>query len=60
MDLDLFCTSREYPTLPSVLGFKHPKKGGKMGNKHNAELQRTHPGTKVTGEFSIKDRDFTT
>ena len=24
-------------------------------NKHNAELQRTDPGTKVTGEFSTRD-----
>ena len=27
-------------------------------NKHNAELQRTDPGTKVTGEFSTKDCIF--
>ena len=24
-----------------------------ISNKHNAELQRTDPGTKVTGEFSV-------
>ena len=27
-------------------------------DKHNAELQRTDPGTKVEGEFSIKGRIF--
>ena len=29
-------------------------------NKHNAELQRTDPGTKVTGEFSTTscERNF--
>ena len=27
-------------------------------NKHNAELQRTNPGTKVTGKFSTKGRIF--
>ena len=26
--------------------------------QHNAELQRTDPGTKVTGTFSAKDREF--
>ena len=26
----------------------------KTENKHNAELQRTDPGTKVTGEFSTR------
>ena len=29
-----------------------------MENKHNAELQRTDPDTKVTGEFSTKGRIF--
>ena len=28
----------------------------KKQNKHNAEMQRTDPGTKVIGEFSIRDR----
>ena len=27
-------------------------------NKHNAELQRTDPGTKVTGEFSTRGHIF--
>ena len=27
-------------------------------NNHNAELQRTNPGTKVTDEFSTKGRIF--
>ena len=27
-------------------------------NKQNVELQRTDPGTKVTGEFSTKGRIF--
>ena len=29
-----------------------------MENKHNAELQRTNPGTKVTGEFSANGPYF--
>ena len=27
-------------------------------NKHNAELQRADPGTKVTGEFSTRGHIF--
>ena len=27
-------------------------------NKHNTELQRTDPGTKVTGEFSTRGHIF--
>ena len=27
-------------------------------NKHNAEMQQTDPGTKVTGEFSTRGRIF--
>ena len=27
-------------------------------NRHNAEVQRTHPGTKVIGEFSTKGHIF--
>ena len=30
------------------------KKFKRKGNKHNAELQRADPGTKVTGEFSTR------
>ena len=29
-----------------------------MKNKHNTKLQRTDPGTKVTGKFSTKDCIF--
>ena len=29
-----------------------------LGNKHNAELQRTDPGIKVTGEFSARGHIF--
>ena len=29
-----------------------------QGDKHNAELQRTDPGTKVTGEFSTRGHIF--
>ena len=29
-----------------------------LANKHNAELQRTDPGTKVTGEFSTRGHIF--
>ena len=36
--------------------FKKKKKTKK--NKHNTELQRTDPGTKVTGEFSIRGHIF--
>ena len=31
---------------------------GTKQNKHNAELQRTDPGTKLTSEFSTKSRMF--
>ena len=34
------------------------KKKKKILSKHNAELQRTDPGTKVIGEFSIWGRIF--
>ena len=30
----------------------------KKTNKHNAELQRTDPGTKVIGKFSTRGRIF--
>ena len=29
-----------------------------ISNKHNPELQRTDPGTKVTGEFSTRGHIF--
>ena len=38
--------------------FTAPKKKNPEKNKHNAELQRTDPGSKVTGEFSTKGRIF--
>jgi len=34
------------------------KKMNFQKNKHNAELQRTDPGTKVTGEFSTRGHIF--
>ena len=49
----LFIFSKRARVCVVCLFFRLSKK-----NKHNAELQRTDPGRKVTGEFSTRGHNF--
>ena len=48
----------QLPTTRNYV-FQLKKKHKKKENKHNAELQRTDPGTKVIGGFSTMSHIFT-
>ena len=44
--------------VQSLVEFDFLEVGIDKYNKHNAQLQRTDPGTKVTGEFSTRGHIF--
>ena len=55
--LHIFTIENKFADLYTTHTLRHNYMESKL-NKRNAELQRTDPGTKVTGEFNTKGRIF--
>ena len=54
----IYLSRGKKPTINNSTMQQYMIRFKKIKNKHNAELQRTDPGTKVTGEFSTRGHIF--